>query len=324
MESLAFTGHNATHGALFLVAWLLSVVIYRLFLHPLAKVPGPSSAALTRLYLFYFNTVKGGTLYLQIEKLHEIYGMSGFLFSFSSVSPESMMTEANGNVGPIVRIAPNEIHLKDPENYDKIYTIGSKFDKDPVFYSALGADNTFAISSNVIHRKRRAPLNPFFSRRAILDLEDMVHRKVESLCRVLENCMEHGVPFNLHDGYRALAIDIATEYAFDDCWNHLEAPDFGRWFSNMVKNSGRTFWIFQQFPLLRHVMVALPQWLARRASPTIADMLDTKLVIRELPQPALEICNAKPVSCKENGKSCPRGARQHQERHQIRSPYYLP
>jgi hypothetical protein len=186
--------------------------------------------------------------------------------------------KANSREGAIVRIAPNEIHLSDPENYDRIYTIGSKFDKDPVFYSALGTDNTFAISSNVIHRQMRAPLNPFFSRRAILDLEDMVHGKVESLCRVLENCMEHGLAMNLHDGYRAIAVDIVTGYAFDESWDHLDEPDFGRWFSEMVKNSGRTFWILQQFPFVRTLMMAMPEWFAGRMSPTIADMLHTKLV----------------------------------------------
>lgn len=77
MELLTFvTWYYATYVALSLVAWLLGTIAYRLFFHPLAKVPGPKIASVTRLYLFYYNSMKDGTLYLQIEKLHEIYGMT--------------------------------------------------------------------------------------------------------------------------------------------------------------------------------------------------------------------------------------------------------
>lgn len=56
--------------------WICSVVIYRRHLHPLAKVPGPSLAAVTHLYAFFFNNVGGSRYYAQIEKLHRRYGMS--------------------------------------------------------------------------------------------------------------------------------------------------------------------------------------------------------------------------------------------------------
>ena len=58
-----------------LVTWVTGVVGYRAFFHPLAKVPGPPAAALTYLYIFYFNVGKTSRLYAQIEKLHERYGM---------------------------------------------------------------------------------------------------------------------------------------------------------------------------------------------------------------------------------------------------------
>lgn len=53
---------------------LLSVAIYRLFFHPLATVPGPKLAALSRLYDFYYDCILGGKFSFKIEELHDIYG----------------------------------------------------------------------------------------------------------------------------------------------------------------------------------------------------------------------------------------------------------
>lgn len=48
--------------------------IYRLFLSPLAQVPGPRLAAVSRLYELYFDLAKGGRLPWKIQELHNEYG----------------------------------------------------------------------------------------------------------------------------------------------------------------------------------------------------------------------------------------------------------
>jgi hypothetical protein len=50
------------------------VAVYRRFFHPLNHVPGPTIAAITHLYKLYYNATGGSKFYLQIEKLHHIYG----------------------------------------------------------------------------------------------------------------------------------------------------------------------------------------------------------------------------------------------------------
>jgi hypothetical protein len=56
--------------------WLLSLVIYRLYLSPIAKFPGPKIAALTHWYECYFDVfTPGGGMYMwEIEKMHQKYG----------------------------------------------------------------------------------------------------------------------------------------------------------------------------------------------------------------------------------------------------------
>jgi hypothetical protein len=56
-------------------------IIYRLYLHPLSKIPGPKIAAVTWLYEVYFDVWCGGKFVFEIGTLHEIYGMI-CLFTF--------------------------------------------------------------------------------------------------------------------------------------------------------------------------------------------------------------------------------------------------
>lgn len=57
-----------------LVLFCLRVLIYRLYAHPLAGFPGPSLAAATFLYEFYFDVIKGGMYIWEIERMHEQFG----------------------------------------------------------------------------------------------------------------------------------------------------------------------------------------------------------------------------------------------------------
>src|SRR2546430_275207 len=60
-----------------LLTWTVGLVIYRLYLHPLAHVPGPRWAAVTWLYQTYYSAAGGRSrFYQQIAKLHERYGKS--------------------------------------------------------------------------------------------------------------------------------------------------------------------------------------------------------------------------------------------------------
>lgn len=54
--------------------YLVALGLYRLYLDPLAKFPGPKLAALTLWYEFYYDVIKRGKYTLEIEKMHEAYG----------------------------------------------------------------------------------------------------------------------------------------------------------------------------------------------------------------------------------------------------------
>jgi hypothetical protein len=56
--------------------YVASLVVYRRWLHPLAQIPGPFWASVTRFYIVKYNLFsERSQFYLQVEKLHQQYGM---------------------------------------------------------------------------------------------------------------------------------------------------------------------------------------------------------------------------------------------------------
>jgi cytochrome P450 len=178
-----------------------------------------------------------------------------------------------------VRISPNDIHLSDPENYDKIYFVGTKFWKSPNFYSHLGV-KTAAVTTlrNELHRVRRAAINPLFSRKVVLDLEEVVQSKVQRLCQLLSDKLKAGEPMDLHYGFRAVSVDVITDYAFDNCFDLLETPTLGTEYFDLLRGLVPSFWIFQQFPFVQKLSTMLPPWLLIRLSPEMSRLIQLQIV----------------------------------------------
>jgi hypothetical protein len=62
-------------GSSFLL-YALGLLVYRLYLHPLAKFPGPKIAAVTSFYEGWFEIVRNGQYSVEISRLHDLYGES--------------------------------------------------------------------------------------------------------------------------------------------------------------------------------------------------------------------------------------------------------
>ncbi|KAI9830709.1 MAG: hypothetical protein M1826_004538 [Phylliscum demangeonii] len=238
--------------------WLLCAIVYRRYLHPAASIPGPFLASITHLYSFYYSHICNGRFYLQIEKLHQRYG-------------------------PVVRIAPNEVHLSDARHYDTIYHVGSKYGKDGAFYAIFGVTRSaFATADNELHRRRRAPMAPFFSRKMVLGLEAVVQGKVRKLCRIVARQLAAGQSVDLHHGFRAVSVDIITDYAFDRCDDLLDQPGFGIGFFDGMESMVRNAWLFLELPGLMALTKATPIWVAAWLKPSMGTMLRNQARIKDV------------------------------------------
>jgi cytochrome P450 len=131
---------------------------------------------------------------------------------------------------------------------------------------------------NELHRVRRAAINPLFSRKVVLDLEGVVQSKVQKLCTRLSDSLRAGTPMDLHHGFRAVSVDVITDYAFDNSYNLLDKPSLGKEFFDMLREMVPVFWVFQQFPFLQKLSAMLPLWLAVRMSPGLGHFAQLHMV----------------------------------------------
>ncbi|KAF2773340.1 benzoate 4-monooxygenase cytochrome P450 [Teratosphaeria nubilosa] len=240
-------GWPLTWAATTLFSWLLLRAIYRRRFHPLSSIPGPFWCSISTLPSFYHNFILHGQWYREIDRLHARYG-------------------------PVIRIGPNEVHLSDPAAYDKIYSNASPFYKDPHFYHVYGMEKAmFCTIPNDLHKRRRAPLNHFFSKKAIMEYEDIVQSKVSLLCQRIEAAFSHEKDGSVDLGraFKAMSVDIVTDYAFSSSLGLLEDADFGAWFGNMLREGAPLFWVFQQLPFTKSAVESLPASVSRRWSPAV-------------------------------------------------------
>jgi hypothetical protein len=56
-------------------AYILGLVLYRLYFSPLAKFPGPKLAACTAWYEFYYDAIRHGKYTFEIARMHKQYGV---------------------------------------------------------------------------------------------------------------------------------------------------------------------------------------------------------------------------------------------------------
>lgn len=118
------------------------------------------------------------------------------------------------------------------------------------------------VISNEEHRVRRAPLNPFFSRRSVLDVESIVWDKTKKLVDMMEAVFEKpGGVFDMHHAIRAFSVDVITEYAYARCWNQLDLEDFGMSYQDAIREIQGFFPMLITFSsVMVPVFGVVPDW----------------------------------------------------------------
>ncbi|CAI7646474.1 unnamed protein product [Penicillium glandicola] len=226
MVSLTF---NISDYLLLLVYAVLAYkgtkVIYRLYFSPLAKFPGPRLAAATSLYEFYYDVLKGGRFMFELDRLHDEYG-------------------------PILRINPHEIHIRDPKFFDTLYGGPlNKRDRVPAIIHFGMPRSTFETAPHGPHRERRKLLSPFLSTQSVASLQPVIQEKVDLVCGHLSRRVGTGEFLDLHAISANFAADLMSTYVLgrENCYGFLDKEEItDEWKKNV--NS-----VFEGLIPLRHL-----------------------------------------------------------------------
>jgi hypothetical protein len=66
----------ALYAAGFYSVFFVTIIVYRLFFHPLSHVPGPLFAKTTYFYEWYYDLYLKGQFTFHLKVLHQAYGQS--------------------------------------------------------------------------------------------------------------------------------------------------------------------------------------------------------------------------------------------------------
>lgn len=179
--------------------------------------------------------------------------------------------------GPIVRINPFEVHIKDSHYYDYLYNL--KLEKYPWSVRVFGnPEAVFGSPTVEAHRRRRAALSPFFSKKSVLKLEDVIGAVIENFSNRLVQFQKAHEPVPLTYGYVAVTTDIITEYCFARSYNFVDKPDFEpEWLNTMVGISElghvikQSYWIY-------NFMNSLPDNVVAKMNPAMTMLINLRRV----------------------------------------------
>ncbi|KAI0418848.1 cytochrome P450 [Xylaria grammica] len=178
-----------------LVVWTLfllafSVSVYRLYAHPLRKVPGPFLARITELWrtVHYFR----GTWFDDILELHRKYG-------------------------PVVRISPNEVSVVSPDLTKLVYSHGKGTTKTDWYdiWAVVGESSNklrgiFDTTDPKEHSFLRKRVSTIYSLSYLISLEPKVQGVINSLWKRFDELEQKQEPINFSIWVSYFTYDVVS------------------------------------------------------------------------------------------------------------------
>ncbi|KAG8528383.1 uncharacterized protein KY384_007301 [Bacidia gigantensis] len=256
-------GNSKTSGIYITLIALAALFIYtlygaiwRLYLTPIAHIPGPWFAKLTFWNEFYYDVVLGGKYTWKIADYHAIYG-------------------------PIIRINPFEVHIMDPEFHEELYVHSNKRKSNKWFWSMrmFGQQDNSAFDTldHDKHRMRREPWNPYFSKQSVSRLQPLLIQScVNKLCDRLAEHRDAGKPVIMTYAYACLTVDVISEYSFPAGTTYLDQPSFDQDHYQAWMALSKISHTLKQFGWLYPFLSSMPMWVTKYTSP------ETYLVLQQM------------------------------------------
>ncbi|TGO83795.1 hypothetical protein BPOR_0592g00050 [Botrytis porri] len=232
----------------------LGCAFKRLYFHPLSKIPGPRLAAATSWYEFYYNAIRDGIYSRSFEQMHTDYS--------------SYLAKWHLSDSAVIRIAPNHVHVNDPDFYSKMFNYRTIYRKDPGFYKQINmSESLLSILDPHEHRLRRQKVSPLFSTKAADSMAPDILAIAQKAANIMMKRGEEKRPIDMHRLCRSISSEVLFKILFDEPQDLLDSqeehPELLASMDAFLKN----FWIMKAFPAVGWLATNLPQSLAQKTVP---------------------------------------------------------
>ncbi|PSR74949.1 cytochrome P450 [Coniella lustricola] len=208
---------------------VVGLVVYRIFLHPLASCPGPLLAKITDIPQVWHSY--RGDRHLEFWRLHERYG-------------------------PVVRFGPNSLSFNSSAALKEIYGFKSNVRKAR-FYDAFvhPAPNTHNCRDRQLHARKRRVMAHAFSDAAIKEMERYILANIRTYCDAIGASLRSGNEKGwtnaecMSDWFSWLSMDILGDLCFGKAFHMLERPD-NRFAIDLVSTAAHRHLICGTMPIL--------------------------------------------------------------------------
>ncbi|KAL2261273.1 hypothetical protein VTK26DRAFT_4494 [Humicola hyalothermophila] len=218
--------------------------VYRAFLHPLAKVPGPKLFAFWDLPYLYYSL--RGEWPRKLKQLHDRYG-------------------------PVVRFTQDNVSFNVPGAWKTIYGHRmpgqESFPKDRKMYrKTVSGYPNIVIANDEDHRRHRRLISHAFSEKALRGQEGVMQHYVDRLIARLTEKARAGEVVDLVRWYNFTTFDLIGDLAFGEPFGCLEDGKYHPWVAMIFQNIklGVFNEILRRYPALDFLRsVLLPPRLVR-------------------------------------------------------------
>ncbi|KAI8930440.1 hypothetical protein NX059_012391 [Plenodomus lindquistii] len=190
---------------------LVTKCVYRLYLHPLAKYPGPKIAALTDLY-FYWSLSTGDHVF-RMQANHRKYG-------------------------DVFRLKPNALSFNSVQAHIDVHNhpkSGSNKFLKTEFYENGDVPRLSSERDPIKHGEMRRSMAHAFSMKALRGQEDVVHHFLDMLIKQIVRLGENGTKTldaaMLHNW---VTFDILGDLAFGETFGSVESGKTNWWVSLLL------------------------------------------------------------------------------------------
>ncbi|KAB5575427.1 cytochrome P450 [Coniochaeta sp. 2T2.1] len=217
--------------SILIVLYGITLIIYRIYLHPLHKYPGPWLGKFTSLPPM-----------LAMARMDRVTWQTSMLRRYGSP----------------VRIGHNELLFGDRQSRHDIYGQSSNScAKEPFFYNmftASGATSILSEIDRVRHSRLRRLVSHGFSLGALLRDEKFVRQRVQVFCDVVvEPAVRQGGEVNIYNKMMEHYLDIVSYFSFGESFDSVSGK--GEMTHDDLDRFMTVVPIQSFFPLLRYVPV---------------------------------------------------------------------